>query len=123
MSIGHKTLEEVKEDIRLKFMSAMHNGVTLCLSTGNLVGKFNDYIDELYFPKEIFEPTKITDEAIYKKILREGEDKDVMGNDGGFFMKDGFKLAIMTTISPEEIDMSEVEETVDTSKVEFVKIE
>ena len=123
MSLGHKTLDDVKEDIRLKFKSAMHNGYTLCLSTGNALGRFKEYIDPTYFPEECFEPSKITDEAVYKKVLREGEDVDVMGNQGGFFMKEGFKVAILTTMNPDEVDQDELAERVDTSKLEFVKIE
>ena len=76
-SIGRKTLDEVKEELRIHFKSAMANGTTLAIFMDKTMGKFNDYFDEKAFPKEIFSPEEIVKKEIYKKILKEDEDKDV----------------------------------------------
>ena len=123
VTLGQKTVDDVKETLRLKFKSAMANGDTLAIFTGETTGKFSDYFDESYFPKEIFEPENIVKSEIYKKCVREDEDQDVFGNKGYFAMRDGFKVAVITTKRPDDEDNSELADHVSTDKFEFVKIE
>ena len=123
LTLNQNTLENVKEDIRKKFISAMANGDTLVFFIDKLMGKFEDYYDETYLPREIFDPSKITDPDIYKKVLREDEDKDVFGNKGYFTMKDGFKVAVLSTRTPEDEDNSDIPENLPVDNFEFVKIE
>ena len=123
MCMGAQTLDGLKEELRKAFYYAMKNGETLCFHSDKLIGRFNEYCDEEYLPEEIFEPEKIVDKTIYKKILREGEDVDQFGNKGWFEMRDGFNVCMIVQREPDAEDNDEIEERLDTDKFDFYKIE
>ena len=84
LAAGEKTLDDVKEKIRSHLMYAMKSGNVLVIFIDKIMGKFEDYYDEKFLPKEIFDPLEIVKPEIYKKILKEEEDVDNFGNQGGF---------------------------------------
>ena len=123
MSMGAKTLDEFKEELRKSFYFAMKNGDTLCFYSDKLIGRFNEYCDEEYLPEEIFEPEKIVNKEVYKTILREGEDVDNFGNKGWFEMREEFKVCMIVEREPDAEDNDEIEERLDSEKFDFYKIE
>ena len=123
MSMGAKTVDELKEELRKAFYFAMKSGDTLCFYSDKLIGRFNEYFDEEYLPEEIFEPEKIKDKELYKKILREGEDVDSFGNKGWFEMKEDFKVCMIVEREPDAEDNNEIGERLDTERFDFYKIE
>ena len=123
MSMGAATLEDLREEIRRQFYFAMKNGETLAFYSDKLIGRFNEYFDEKSIPEEIFDPKQITDENIYKKILKEDEDVDNFGNKGYFSMKDEFKVCMIVNRTPDDSDNHEIGERLDTDKFDFYLIE
>ena len=123
ITAGERTLEDVKEKIRSSLMYAMKSGDTLVFFMDKLMGKFGDYYDEKFLPKEIFNPSEIKNPDIYKKILKEEEDVDAFGNKGGFEMRDTFKVVVLSTRNPEDEDNSDISDNLDTERFEFIKIE
>uniref|UniRef100_A0A7S3KU27 Uncharacterized protein n=1 Tax=Euplotes crassus TaxID=5936 RepID=A0A7S3KU27_EUPCR len=120
---GAKTLEEIKEDVRLSFYYAMKNGENLVLFMEKLNFDFDEIFDEEYLPKEIFEPTEIVKEEVYKKAVREEEDVDSFGNKGLFEMRDTFKVVVLSTRNPEDEENAEIAEKFPSDKFDFIKIE
>ena len=66
ITTGEKTIDEVKEKIRTSFYYSMKAGDTLVFFMDKLMARFEDYYDETYLPKEIFDPTEIVKKEIYK---------------------------------------------------------
>mmetsp|Transcript_10556 Transcript_10556/g.12021 ORF Transcript_10556/g.12021 Transcript_10556/m.12021 type:complete len:178 (+) Transcript_10556:30-563(+) len=123
VAMGTKTLDEAKEEIRSHLHYSMKAGDTLVFFIDKIMGKFNDYYDEAFLPKEIFDPIEIVKEEIYKKIIKEDEDVDSFGNKGGFVMRDTFRVVVLSTREPDSEDNSDIAENLDPEKFDFIKIE
>ena len=124
IQLGSKTLEQVKEDMRVKFKNAMAAGWALVFYLDKVAGKFKtDYFDPEYLPEEIFYPEKIKDYDLYMKCVRDEENVDIFGTKGNFIMKDGFKVLVLSTRDPTDEDNTQFEERMPMENMEFVVIE
>ncbi|CAI2381633.1 unnamed protein product [Moneuplotes crassus] len=117
------TVDDVKEKIRTHLLYALKSGSCIVFFVDKLMGKFEDYYDESFLPKEIFDPTEIVKPEIYKKILKEDEDMDNFGNKGGFYHQETFRVAVLSTRTPDSEDNSDIAEHLEPEKFEFIKIE
>ena len=122
VSIGQKTVDDLKEDVRLRVKTAFM-GDTLAFDVGKSVAKFSEYFDETNIRKELFEPENIVNKDIYKKMIREEEDVDVQGNKGWFEMKPEFKVCVLSTMAPDDEDAAKIGDHLPLDRLEFIKIE
>lgn len=89
LTIGKVTKEEAIEPIRKGLVHCMRSGDTLVLYLGNISPDFKTVFtsDETNFPAEtVFNVKEWLKEEVYKKIVREDEDRDLMGNKNMFWM-------------------------------------
>lgn len=105
VSIGRSTKEEAIEQIRKGLVYSMRCGDRLVLYVGNIAPDFKNNItsDDRNFPaKTVFNFTEWRKEENYKKIVREAEDVDLMGNKKMYWMNEKFNLVILAEDEDEE---------------------
>jgi hypothetical protein len=105
VSIGKSTKEEAIEQIRKGLVYAMRSGDRLVLYVGNIAPDFKTGMtsDDSNFPAEkVFNFAEWRKEEHYKKIVREAEDVDLMGNKKIFWMNDKFNIVILAEYDDEE---------------------
>ena len=116
------TLDDVKEDIRVKFKGALATGQTLVFYLDKVAGKFNDFFDPDYLPDCLFNPSEITKYDTYMKCVRDEENVDMFGGKGNFMMRDGFKIAVVSTRDVNDEDNHQFAERMPTDNLEFFVI-
>eukprot|EP00347_Sterkiella_histriomuscorum_P002379 403368382 len=105
ITIGKYTKDEAIEQIRKGLVYAMRTGDRLVLYCGNIAPDFKEGLssDAQNFPSElVFNFAEWRKEANYKKIVREDEDHDLMGNKKCFWMNDKFNLIVLQNDDDEE---------------------
>ena len=74
----------------------------------------SDYNDNLPLKKLLFNSNIMySKDRTYKQILKEGEDKNINGNKGMYFMHPDFGLTILFNMSSESMDDSMVQMMLD----------
>uniref|UniRef100_A0A7S3KBQ4 Uncharacterized protein n=1 Tax=Euplotes crassus TaxID=5936 RepID=A0A7S3KBQ4_EUPCR len=123
IQLGATTVDDVKEDIRLRFKGAMAYGKTLVFFLDKLAGNFkSDYFDPDYCPEEIFDPVAIRDAEVYMKCVREEENVDNFGGKGNFMMKDEFKVIVVSTRDLDDEDNGQFEERMPMDHMRIIRI-
>ena len=98
IAIGKYTKEEALEQIRRGLVYSMRSGDRLVLFCGNIAPDFKKEMtsDAANFPAEVvFNFNEWRKEENYKKIVRDEEDHDLMGNKKMFWMSEKFDLIIL----------------------------
>ena len=101
----------------------MASGHPLVIFMDKVAGNFySDYFDPNYLPEEIFNPTKIVEEDIHMKCVREDENNDYIGGKGNFVMRDGFKVVVVSTRDINDEDNSQFGERMPLDHMEYFVI-
>jgi hypothetical protein len=107
-AMGQATVDEVKEHYRVVNKFAMQTGSTCVFNFDKIVPDMKgEYFDETTTPECIFRPSEMAVEEVFKKTLREGEDKDTFGNEGRFEIRDGYTCCILSTADPSDADYAQ----------------
>ena len=109
---------DIVELWRRSYYFAMKSGDTVVLHIDKSAPDFLNKFNGPKFPvPTIFNKAEITKREVYKTLLKEGEDKDNFGNEGGFYMDDKFKVALLCTR-----DTDDTEDFKDRIPMELCKI-
>ena len=100
ISLGKITKDEAIETLRKALVYAMRLGERLVLYCGRYAVDFKtEFNDPVNFPTElVFNFTEWRKEENYKRIVRDEEDKDLMGNMKCYVMNDSFGIVIVQDI-------------------------
>ena len=97
------SVDDIKEKYRIANKFAMFDGSTVVFNFSRIVPDLKgEYFDDTTTPSCIFIPSEMAVEATYKKTLKEGEDKDAMGNEGGFYQHKDYTVVVVSEASPDD---------------------
>ena len=105
VAIGKASKADALEQIRKGLVYSMRAGDRLVLYVGNIAPDFKTGLtaDEATFPAAtVFDFTEWRKEEHYKRVVREAEDVDLMGNKKMFWMNEKFNLVILAEYEDEE---------------------
>ena len=111
ITVGKQTKEEGLETLRKGLIYTMRSGDKLVYYIGNISPDFKSGLtgDDSTFPTEkIFNFAEWRKEENYKKIVREEEDHDLMGNKKCYWMNDKFTMVILAEDEGDEEAKKEV---------------
>jgi hypothetical protein len=96
------------EDIRKSLVYCMRSGDNLVIYFDKLAPDFKQRFNQPTLPTEkIFKWAEWRKEEVYKSILKEDENFDLLHNKGFFSMKEKFNIGLLSTFTDEE-SMQEV---------------
>ena len=98
MQLGRVSLDEALEELRAKMVHSMRTGklfvINLQQSKPDFTSQFSN--DETNFPAEkVFDIEEWKNDAVNKKILKEGENINIMGDRGAFMLHRDFRICIL----------------------------
>lgn len=105
VTIGRHTQADAIEGVRKGLIYCMRSGDRLVLFVGNIAPDFKTVFtsDDKNFPSDcVFNFPEWRKEANYKKIVRDDEDHDLMGNKKCFWMNEKFNIIILQQDDDEE---------------------
>lgn len=112
MNIGKMKKEEAVEKLRKSLVMSMRMGDRYVLNCGKLNVDFKAmFNDPVNFPVDmIFDYDEGRKNANYKKLVREEEDVDLMGNKKCYWMNDNFDIVVLRDISTDNLTNDKREE-------------
>ncbi len=102
-AMGGTSVDEIKEKYRVNNKNAMATGCPVVYHIDKIVPDFKgEYCDDTTTPACFFKPSAFKVEEVFKKTLKEDEDKDAFGNKGGFEIRDGYSVVLLSQANPED---------------------
>jgi hypothetical protein len=117
INLGKITKDEAIEQLRKALVYSMRIGDRYVLNMGKLNIDFRTQFDDpVNFPIDlIFDFDEWRNDDVYKRIVRQEEDVDLMGNKKCYFMNETFDIIILrdvTTDTPENDKREEIKSTI-----------
>ena len=105
VAMGATEPDDVVEQWRRSYVYAMKSGDTCVFHMDKVAPDFKHKYSSAMFPvPTIFDKAEITKKPVYKTMVKPAEDVDNFGNRGWFEMDDNFKVALLSSLTPEDLD-------------------
>ena len=121
VAMGAAQPDDVVEEWRRSYVYAMKSGDTCVFHMDKVAPDFlNKYKGTMFPVPAIFDKAEITKKPVYKSMLKSAEDVDNFGNRGWFEMDEKFQVALLSSLTPEELD--DYKDRVPLEKCSLIKI-